>query len=424
LFFAVVLSVVTSVAFGLLPGWRFASGQALRAGRMGTAGSGARRLQRMLVVAEVALSIVPLVCAGLMLRSFVNLLHAPLGFNPANIVTAQVPIDLKKYPKVEQRWALLRDVMDRVRALPGVERVSAAKPLPLVDQQTRRVGRLDQPDVQPILATQQGAVPGYLAVIGTPLLAGRDFTDEDIATHRAVTIIDEHLAKRLWPEGAMGKRLAVYRTGWRHELEVVGITAGVRATSLRDDNIPHFMLPDEYPASLVIQTHLTAARMEAGIQRAVAAAHSGRVAFSIVPMSDYVAESIGDVRFILFVLAGFAGASVLLAAVGLYGTLAYLTAQRTREFGIRLALGSSVRSIVAIVLRESVVLAAVGVVLGLLGAAACTRAIGELLYGVRPLDATTLASVVGLVAMVALGAAGVPGWRAARIDPQESLRSE
>jgi putative ABC transport system permease protein len=141
-------------------------------------------------------------------------------------------------------------------------------------------------------------------------------------------------------------------------------------------------------------------------------------------MAAYVSDSIGDTRFILFVLAAFAGASVLLAAVGLYGTLAYLSAQRSQEFGIRLALGSSAGGLVAIVIREGVLLAAAGSVAGLLGVAAVTRAIRELLYGVRPLDAVTLLSAVALIGLVALAAAGVPAWRAARIDPQTSLRSE
>jgi hypothetical protein len=132
-------------------------------------------------------------------------------------VTAKVPFNINRYPQREQQGALLRDVLDRVRALPGVQSVSAASPLPLADnQERRRVGRADQPDAPPILATQQGAMPGYLGVIGTPLREGRDFTDDDIAAQRAVTIIDERLAKRLWPEGAIGKRLAVFRTGWRN----------------------------------------------------------------------------------------------------------------------------------------------------------------------------------------------------------------
>jgi len=429
--FALVLSVVASVLFGLLPAWKMAVGKPghpLRAGRMETAASGARRLQRTLVVAEVALSIVPLACGGLMLRSFVNLLHVPLGFNPAHVVTAKVPVDFRRFPKTEQRWALLRDVLERVRALPGVESASAANPLPLgANQQTRRIGRVDQPDAPPIIATQQATIPGYLDVMGTPLREGRDFTADDFTSQREVTIIDERLAKRLWPEGAIGQRLAVYRTGRSENLEVIGVTAPVRMTQVRDEHMPHFIIPILfYPAemSLVIKTRQTAQQMAPGIKLAVEAAHGGRAAFNIRPMGDYVTDSIGNTRFVLFVLAAFAAASLLLAAVGLYGTLAYLAAQRTREFGIRMALGASVRAIVAIVIRESVLLAAAGVAVGLIGVACVTRVIRDLLYGVRPLDAATLAGIVALVALVAFAAAGVPAWRATRIDPQTSLRSE
>ena len=424
--FAVVLSVITSMLFGLLPAWRLASGKTghpLRAGRSETAGAGARRLQRILVVAEVALSIVPLACGGLMLRSFLNLMHTPLGFDPADVVTAQVPFSLRRFPETGQQLALMRDVLERVRAIPRVQSASAASPLPLADQENRRVGRADQPDVPPIRATQQGALPGYLAVIGTPLQEGRDFTYDDVAAKRNVTIIDERLAKRLWPEGAIGKRLSVYRTGWRQDLEVIGIIAPVRVTRVRDDNIPHYMMPDA-SNTLVIKTHEPAERMAQRIKLAVDEAHVGRAAFNIRPMSDYVSDSVGDTRFIMSVLAAFAGASVLLAAVGLYGTLVYLTVQRTREFGIRMALGASVKVIVAIVIRESLLLAATGVGLGLLGVAAVTRAIRELLYGVQPLDTLTLLAIVGLVAIVALGAASLPAWRATRIDPQTSLRSD
>ncbi len=427
---AVALAVVTSLLFGLLPAWRLASGGAglaLRAGRAETPGAGARRLQRALVVAEVALSIVPLACGGLMLRSFVNLRNAPLGFDPKEVVTAKVPFSMRQYPHLPERWAFLRDVMQRVRAVPGVRAVSAAFPLPLAGQETRRVGRVDRLDAPPILATQQIAAPGYLSVIGTRLLAGRDFTDSDVTAERNVTIIDESLAARLWPEGAIGKVLAVYRTGWRNDLEVIGVTAPVRSTAVRDESIPHYVMPyGLYPVemSLVVKTRETANQMAPWIQGAVNAAHGSRAPFDIRPMSGYVADSIGDTRFLLLVLAAFAGAAMLLAGVGLYGTLAYLTAQRTREFGIRLALGSSVSGIVTIVVREGVLLGAAGAVLGLAGASGATGAIQGLLYGVRPLDGMTLAAVVALVATIALAAAGVPAWRAARIDPQASLRSE
>ncbi len=429
---AILLSLLAGTFFGLLPAWRLAAdkaGHPLRAGRTETAASGARSMQRLLVIAEVALSIVPLVCAGLMLRSFLNLTHVPLGFDPINVVTATVPFNFKAYRETEKRWALLQDILNRVRAIPGVASASAAFPLPLApDQETRHVGRTDQLDALPIPATQQVTIPGYLSVSGTRLREGRDFSTADIASQRNVTIIDESLARRLWPEGdVIGKSLSVYRTGRRDDLEVIGVTNSVRATAVRDDNVGHFMIPYyQYPVvmSLLIKTRLSAESIAAQIQAAVTAAHTGRAAFDIRPMSAYVDDSIGDTRFLLFVLAAFAMSSILLAGIGLYGTLAYLTAQRTREFGIRLALGSNLLGIVGIVVRESVLLSATGVTLGLIGVAAVATAIRDLLYGVQPLDVMTFSTVFVLVAVVSLAAAIVPAWRAARIDPQTSLRCE
>lgn len=428
---ALALAVITTLLFGLLPAWRMASGKPghpLGAGRTETAGSSARRLQQSLVVAEVALSIVPLAGAGLMLRTFLNLLHSPLGFHPSGVVTANVPVDEKRHPHLEQRWTLLRDMFDRVRGLPGVQSVSAAWPLPLApDQQTRRVGSADQIDAPPLLATQQFATPGYLNVVGTPLREGRDFTADDVKGQRNVAIIDELLAKWLWPTGAIGKRLAVYRTGRTDQLEIVGVTAALRVTRVRDANMPHFMIPySTYPPymSLVVKTTERPDTIAREIKAVIDSTPVGRAAFDIQPMSRYVSDSMGDTRFIFFVLSAFAGASVLLTAVGLYGTLAYLTMRRNREFGVRLALGSGTGAIMAIVVRQSVFLAAAGVAMGLIGVAVVTRAMRELLYGVQPLDGVTLAGVVTTVGIVALGAASVPAWRAAHIDPQLLLRSE
>ena len=427
--FALFLSVVTSILSGLIPAWRLTAtttGQ-LHAGRSETTGSAARRLQRTLVVMEIALSIVPLVCGGLMLRSFLNLLHTPLGFDPSNVVTAFMPLDSKRYPTLEQKWILLRSVLDKVRAIPGVESASAADLLPLQGQASRRVGRKDRPDSPPILATQQFALPGYLHTIGTALREGRDFTDEDIATHRGVAIVDQGLARRLWPEGAIGKRLVIYRTGRRDEVEVIGVTNSARLTRVRDQNTPHFIFPyGNYPSgmSLVMKTPNSAEKLAPQIKAAVDEVRPGQAVLDIRGMREYVLDSIGDTRFMVFVLTVFAGASVLLAAVGLYGTLTYLTLQRTREFGIRLAIGSSLEAIIAIVVQESAMLTLVGTALGLLGASAIVGTIRGMLYGVHPLDGMTFVGVVGLVGIIALGSATIPAWRAARIDPQISLRSE
>lgn len=429
--FALALSVATSLLFGLLPALRLASGRTsdpLRAGRSDSASTGIRRLQRALVIAEVALSIVPLASGGLMLRSFLKLAQAPIGFDPTHILTAKLPLNFRTYPETGQRWAVHREILQRVAALPGVEAVSAASPLPLAPEQiTKRVGRSDRPGVPGISATEQVAVYGYLKLVGTPLLEGRDFTPEDIATARKVAIVDRRLARRLWPEGALGKHLAIETSGAREELAVIGVTVPVRATQVRDENVPHFVVPYHvFPIemTLVVKTRQTAAALGPAILGAVAASHTGRAAFDIRPMSDYVTDSIGDVRFTMWGLAAFAAASVLLAAVGLYGTLAYLIAQRTREFGIRLALGSTVRAIVVMVMREGALLAAAGAALGLAGASAVMGAIRQLLYNVSPFDGVTLLGVVGLVALVAIAAAGLPAWRATSIEPTVALRSE
>jgi hypothetical protein len=228
------------------------------------AGYGSRGSQE-LVIAEVALSIVPLACGGLMLRSFLNLAHVPIGFDPTNVLTAKLPISFRMYPETPQRWAVLREILGRVAAMPGVEQVSAASPLPLEPAQiSRRAGRADRPGVPGILATEQVAIYGYPRLVGTALLEGRDFTPEDIAAARPVAIVDERLARRLWPEGALGKRLAIERGSTRDEFEVIGVTVPVRATRVRDENIPHFVIPYPlYPIemTLVVKTRETAASL-------------------------------------------------------------------------------------------------------------------------------------------------------------------
>jgi len=429
--FALALSLGASLLFGVVPAWRLASGgptDALRAGRSETVSRGTRLLQRALVVAELALSIVPLVCGGLMMRTFANLVNAPIGFRADGIVTAKVPITFRRYPNVEQRWALHRDILERIRAVPGVETVSAASPLPFAPLQlTRRVGRADRPEVPGVHSTMQVLFPGYLPIAGTPLLAGRDFSEEDISAHRPVAMVTERLARQLFSEGALGRKLFIGTGASRKELEIVGITAPVRVTRVRDDDAPHIFVPyhvEPVEMSLVIRTRATAASLAPAIQAAVRAADTGRAAFDIRPLSAYVADSIGDARFTMIVLASFAAACILLASVGLFGTLAYLTSQRSREFGIRLALGSTGSRLISMVLGEGAWLAAAGSAIGLAISLITAAAIRRLLYHVGTFDAPTLAGVVALLALVTIVAAGIPAWRAGAIDPSRSLRGD
>ena len=431
LLWTVGLTVASSVLFGLFPALCCTGdtlGQPLNSGRAGSTMMRSRVLQRGLVVAEVALSIVPLVAAGLMLRTFVNLLQAPIGFDPTHVVTARVSLNLKAFPEIDQRSAFFREAIGRVRQLPGIDAVSAGGPLPFAPAQvTRRYWRSDEVNPTASIGMQQTIMPGYLAVMGIPLRAGRDITNDDIARQRAVVIVDERLAGQLWGGDALGKRLAIERGSRAETLEVVGVAAPIRARQVRDQGTATIFVPYhiyEIEETLVVKTRVSIAAIGPAIKQTVESLGPGNPVFDIRPMSEIVERSIDDARFTMLVLAGFATAALLLAGVGLYGTLAYLISQRTQEFGVRLALGASAGSVVRLVAREGGVLTGLGGAIGLASAAGVTRTLRGLLYGVTPLDGVTIASVVVLVAVVAIVAVSRPAWCAARVDPVIALRAD
>jgi putative ABC transport system permease protein len=271
---------------------------------------------------------------------------------------------------------------------------------------------------------QQSIMPGYFSVMGIPLLVGRDFSDDDIMQHRHVVIVDERLASQLWHGDALGKRLAIGET---QTLDVVGVTAPIRASQVRDEGTPMMFVP--YPVyeieeSLVVKTRAPFAAIGPAIKQAVESLGPGRPVSDIRPMTDIVEASIDDARFTMLVLSAFAATALLLAGVGLYGTLAYLISQRTQEFGVRIALGASGAGVIRLVLREGAVLTGLGGAIGLAGAAGVTRMLRGMLYGVTPLDGVTIARVVMLVVAVAIIAVGRPAWRAARVNPATALRGD
>jgi predicted permease len=421
------LTVACSVLFGLVPALFFtgdALGQPLNSGRGGSM-MASRALQRGLVVAEVALSIVPLVAAGLMLRTFTNLLEAPIGFDPSHVVTARVPISLLAFPEIDRRSGFYRDAIARVRALPGVDAASVGGPVPFANaRSTQRYWRREDTDPQPSIGMQQSIMPGYFGVMGIPLHRGRDFTDDDIRQHRQVVIVDERIAAQLWHGDALGQRLAIGET---QTLEVVGVTAPIRASQVRDQGTPMMFVP--YPVyeieeTLVVKTRAPMAAIGPAIKQTVESLGPGRPVFDIRPMTDIVEASIDDTRFTMLVLSAFAATALLLSGIGLYGTLAYLISQRTQEFGVRIALGASGAGVIRLVLREGGVLTGLGGAIGLAGAAGVTRMLRGMLYGVTPLDGVTIARVVMLVVAVAIIAVSRPAWRAARVDPVTALRGD
>ena len=423
------LTVMASVIFGMISALSFTrdtQGHSLQSGRAGSLQLRNRRLHRGLVLAEVALSIVPLVAGGLMLRTFANLLDAPIGFDPRQVVTGRISLNLQAFSTVDSRSVFYRDAAARVRELPGVEAASVGGPLPLAPvQTTQRLWRSEDSAPVPSIGTQQSVMPGYFGVMGIPLRAGRDISDDDIAHRRRVVVVDERLAARLWDGQAVGQFLGIGES--KTPLEVIGVAGGIRAREIRDSGTPTIYVPShvyEIEQTIVVKTRAPLSTIGPAIKQAVEALGPGRPVFDIRLMDDVVRASIDTTRFTMLVLLGFAVASLGLAAVGLYGTLAYLTARRTQEFGVRLALGASAGSILRLVIREGCLLTGLGVALGLAGAIAVTRLLGGMLYGVTPLDGLTIAGVVAIVAGVSIAAVIWPAWRASTVDPTTALRAE
>ena len=427
--FAIGLSAIVCLVCGSIPAVRMTRHEQmdpLRSGRGGTSAAGIRRLQRALVIAEVALSIVPLIGGGLMLRSFWNLTHAPIGFDPSGIVTARVQLSFRAFPDLASRLSLTRRAIQEVSQLPGVAAVAAAGRLPMPGPDNRSFAREDEPD-SGVMASQQPVFPGYLALTRTPLLEGRDISDDDLAAGRLVAVIDQRLAARLYPEGALGKRLRIKMGSELAHIEVVGITPPVRAARVSDGDLPHVFLSYnvmQVEPWLVVRTPRRAAEIAPEIRRVVEALGTNRPVVDIRPMQDYVDMSIGDTRFMMLMLTAFAAASLLLAGIGMYGTLAYLMSQRTQEFGVRMALGASAESVMGLVAREGALLAGIGAAAGMAVALGAAGGLRGMLYGVAPVDATTVTAVSLLMAVVAVAAASVPARRAARVDPTIALRAD
>jgi len=427
--FAIAVCALVCVACGLVPAMRASQARPvdpLRAGRSGTSIAGLRRLQRGLVVAEVALSIVPLIAGGLLIRSFWNLTHAPLGFDPSGIVTARLQISFRAFPDLERRWGLIQESIERVRALPGVEGVSAATSLPFTTPNLRAFMKDDDGSTE-FRASQQAIAPGYLSLTRTRLLEGRDVTADDIRQNRLVAIVDRRIAAKLWPDGAVGALLTTRIGGKPAKLEIIGVAEPIRTMRGNDTDLPHVFLSynvQQSEPSLVIRTRHAAAALAPEIRRVVEALGTNRPVVDIRPMQDYVDLSIGDTRFTTLMLTAFAAASLLLAGVGMYGTLAYLIAQRTQEFGVRMALGASATSVMRLVAAEGAWLTMLGASAGMTVALAAAGALRGLLYGVAPIDVPTVAAVSGITALVAIVAASIPAWRASHVDPTIALRSD
>jgi putative ABC transport system permease protein len=433
--FAAGAALLTAVLFGLGPALRASRADlmsGLRESGRGMADSrGSRRLRQALISGEMALALVIVVGAGLLLKSFDRLLHVPSGFASEHLLTFNLP--MIHYRADPQRRAMAAAaVLDRLASMPGIRYAGGATGLPPVTPQRSTRFAIEGRELAPAASSAffVAASPNWFQALGTPLLAGRVFTDADSARAQPAVIVSEDLARRLFPgESAVGKRLRLVNpdqsADWR---TIVGVVGTVRYRGLEDADQPTIYVPFAQSPMFwmyIALRHDPGARdLERSIRAAVAAADPNLTALAVQPMEALVSETVAAPRFRTLLLGGFALLALALAAIGTYGVIAYSVTQRVREVGVRLAVGATRADVLRLVLRDSLVLAAAALALGIPGAIAGARAIEALLFEVRAHDVSVLSAAAVTLIAVAVAAAWVPARRAASLDPLTALRYE
>jgi predicted permease len=445
LLFAFLTSILTGVLFGLAPALQASNPDQISSLREGSRGSGAssgqRRLSRILVTAEIALSLVLLIGAGLLLRGFRELLEVHPGFNPHHILTAQIWLPIPNDPKAdpyrppEKRAAFLREVVRRVSGLPGVESAAADSGSAVHLGEPRNSfpftieGRNVESQRTPV-ASGGSVGPEFFTVLQTPLESGRFFNDADNLQSQGVAVIDETLARRYWPgESPLGHRvkfgtiqsLAPWKT-------IVGVVGDIKTNGFDAPTPPHIYSSVYqnigYAMTLYLRTSSASGPMENAIRQEVAAVDPTLPVFAVRTMDEMIAKSVAQRRFAMQIVGMFSLAAMILAALGIYGVMAYSVSQRTHEIGVRVALGAQSSDILRMTVGSGMSLVAYGVGAGLIGSIFLTRFLRSMLFDVTPTDPVTFASISALLAAVALLACYIPARRATQVDPLVALREE
>ena len=432
--FTAALSVLTGLAFGLLPALRASRpdlNEVLKDAGRGTSGPGRGRVRSALVVSEIALSLVLLIGAGLLVKSFVGLLSVNPGFDPASVLTLRINLARARYPKPEQAEAFFGDLQRRVAGLPGVEAAGMVSELPLSGQPNDMyfyvAGRPPQTADQKVTADYRRVNQDYFRAMRIPVLRGRDFTEQEVTGNAQVVVINETLARNFFPdEDPLGRRLVI-DFGNQEEFEVVGVVGDVRHRALDGEVYQMMYVPTLRigGTNLVVRTSSAdPLALATAVRGEVAAVDKDQPVSGVRTLEEVVAGSVAQQRFRTLLLAVFAGVALLLAGVGIYGVIAYSVTHRTHEIGIRMALGAGAADILKMVVGQGMALALAGIAVGLLAALALTRVLSSLLFGVTATDALTFATVSLLIAAVALLACLLPARRATKVDPMIALRYE
>ena len=435
LVFTLAVSLLSGLLFGLAPACQVSKpdlNDALKEGGRHSAG-GSRRLRSLLVVSEIALSLVLLIGAGLLFRSFLALLKTNPGFNPEGVLTMNLNLPFAKYKEDNQRAAFYSELVQRVKTLPGVQSAAVVNYLPLGGANSSDSflieGAPQPPPGQENDGRYRVCTPDYFSTMGISIRKGRGFTDQDKAGSKPVIIVNETLARKFWPNGdALGKRIRFYgpleKAPW---MEIVGIVQDVKH-ELNLPVTPDYYLPhaqDPWNAMvLVARTTVDPGSMAGRIREQVVAIDKDQPVFDVRTMHEVRATSVTLYTFGFAMIGIFAVVALVLAAIGIYGVMAFAVTQRTQEIGIRMALGARALDVLTLIVRNGMSLAAIGVVAGLVGAFVVTRLMGSLLFGVSPTDTVTFAFVTAGLLLVALFACYIPARRATKVDPLVALRYE
>ena len=462
LLFTAVLSILTGILFGLLPALQLSRPDVTSVlkdgGRSGTAGRSRQLARRGLVVLQLASSVVLALAAGLLIRSLIELNRIDLGFNPANVLTAQLQVPATDYPQPADVVRFHREAIERIKQIPGVRAAGSVRVLPLArtigDWSIKLEGRPYVPEENPN-ADFQAVTPGYFEAMGLKLVRGRFLTEADREDAMPAAVINETMASRYWPnEDAIGRQFMM-GTDDKPWLTVVGVAGTVRHNAIVEEPraemyVAHAQLPAHIRSAprgmtLVVKADASTFRQAQGrpeqrrgttrsgqaagplalagqVRDAIHALDRNLPVSDIRTMEDVTAAALSQPRFITFLLALFAGAALTLAAIGIYGTISLLVAERTQEMGIRLALGADRPAILKLVLGQGLLLTVMGLAIGVAGAVMLTRTLSGLIYGVGRLDPLTFAAVPALLCVVALLACFLPARRAASVDPITTLR--
>jgi putative ABC transport system permease protein len=433
--FGLLISLVTGVLFGLFPALQASRpdlNETLKDGARGSSGIGGQRVRGALVIVEVALSVALLISAGLLLRSFWKLQDVKPGFESERLLTMRINLPRSRYRDNQAAWTFYSRLMQEIRGLPGAQDVGITSLMPMEGGNTSTdaqiPGRSAAPDGSQPSASWRIISPGYHRTLGIPL-RGRDFDERDTASNAPVTIISEDMARRHWPgEDPIGKRVVLGSFGGR-ERTIIGVAGDVRSFGLDTEPGAMIYVPLATAAlwnrfSLVVRTRSDPMALASAVRGALRSIDPNVPVYEIQTAERMLADSLGSRRFNMALLGSFAGVALLLASVGLFGVMAYLVSQRTREIGVRLALGAQPRDLFRLVIGRGMLLALIGTAAGLAAALGLARLLETLLFQIKPVDALTFTVAPALLLVVALLACYIPARRATKVDPLVALRYE